>query len=107
MDIAQIHQEATRAAEQAAADMLAKMGGDRGACGFAWVEIFGVKLNTRQGKEFVRLGFRRPYEGAPIQLWNPSRSPVQNIDIKEMGAAAYAEVLKRHGFKAYVGTRLD
>jgi hypothetical protein len=108
MDIAAIHQEATRAAEQAAADMLNKIGGDRFACGFAWVEVFGVKLNTRVGKEFARLGFRKGYgRGAPIELWNPSRSPVQNIDVKEMGAMAYAEVLKRHGFQAYVGSRMD
>lgn len=108
MDIAAIHQEATRAAEKAAADMLARMGGDRGSCGFAWVEVFGVKLSTRVGKEFQKLGFRKGYaKGAPIELWNPSRSPVQNVDAKAAGAQAYAAVLKAHGFNAYMNSRLD
>lgn len=108
MDIATIHQEATAAAEQSAADMLLKIGGDRMACGFAWCEIFGIKLNTRQGKEFAKLGFRKGYgTGAPIELWNPSGSPVQNVDTKEAGARAYAEVFKRYGFEAYPNSRLD
>ena len=60
------------------------------------------------GKEFQRLGFRKGYgTRAPIELWNPSRSPVQNIDTKEAGAQAYAEVFKRHGFEAYASSRLD
>ena len=108
MDIATIHQEATKAAEQAATDMLRKIGGDRMACGFAWVTIHGVSLATKQGKEFKRLGFTKGYgKGAGIGLWNPSRSPVQNIDTKEAGARAYAEVFKRHGFEAYMGSRMD
>jgi hypothetical protein len=108
MDIATIHQEAKAAAERAAADMLKRIGGDRMACGFAWVNIHGVSLATRQGKEFKKLGFTKGYgKGAGIELWNPSGSPVQNIDTKEAGAQAYAEVFKRHGFEAYAGSRLD
>jgi hypothetical protein len=33
--------------------------------------------------------------------------PVQNIDIKEAGAYAYANFLQALGFKAYAGSRLD
>jgi len=88
--------------------MLAKIGGDRGLCGFAWVVIHGVSLATKQGKEFKRLGFTKGYgKGAGIKLWNPSGSLVQNIDIKDAGARAYAEVFKRHGFEAYGVNRLD
>jgi hypothetical protein len=108
MDIALIHSEATAAAKKAAADMLAKIGGDRFACGFAWVSIYDVNLGSKVGKEFKRLGFTKGYgRRAPIELWNPSHSPVQNIDIKEAGARAYAEVFSRHGFKAYPNSRLD
>ena len=108
MDIAAIHQEATAAARKAAADMLARIGGDRYACGFAWVEVYDVRLSTRVGKEFARLGFKKGYgRGAGIELWNPSGSPVQNVDVKEAGAQAYADVFKRHGFKAYAASRLD
>lgn len=108
MDIASIHQEATEAAKKAAAEMLERIGGDRYACGFAWVEIYGVNLATRQGKEFARLGFKKGYgRGAGIELWNPSGSPVQNVDVKEAGARAYAAVFKQHGFTAYGASRLD
>lgn len=108
MDIAAIHQEATKAAQQATENTLARFGGDRDACGFAWVEVFGVKLNTRVGQEFAQLGFRKGYgRGSPIELWNPSRSPVQSVTAKEDGARAYAEVFKRHGFEAYANSRLD
>ena len=108
MDIKEIHDKATAAAERAAADMLARLGGDRLACGFAWVDIAGVKLNTRVGKELARVGFRKSYGArAPIQLWNPSRSPVQNVDIKLAGAEAYAQVLRDHGFDAYADSKLD
>ena len=108
MNIELIHKEATAAAEKAAAEMLTKMGGDRGACGFAWVVIYGVKLSTKQGKEFAKLRFRKGYgQGAGIELWNPSGSPVQNIDIKEAGACAYAVVFAKYGFSAYMNSRLD
>jgi len=108
MDIAAIHQEATAAAKKAADEMFKRIGGDRYACGFAWVEIFDVNLATKQGKEFARLGFKKGYgRKAPIELWNPSGSPVQNVDIKEAGARAYAAVFERHGFKAYGVSRLD
>lgn len=108
MDIASIHQEATKAAQQATENTLSRFGGDRDACGFAWVEVFGVRLNTKQGKEFARLGFRKGYgKGAGIQLWNPSRSPVQSVTAKVDGAQAYADVFKRYGFEAYADSRLD
>jgi hypothetical protein len=29
------------------------------------------------------------------------------MDIKEAGASAYAEVLTKYGFKAYMGSRAD
>lgn len=103
---AAIHREAKAAAEAAANDMLKRLGGDRMACGFAWVNVYGVKLSTKKGKEMMAVGFRKSYQGG-IELWNPSGSPVQNVDIKEAGAQAYANVLKRYGFEAYAASRLD
>ena len=75
-------------------------------CGFAWVTVYGVKLNTREGKEFKALGFRKAYEGG-IELWNPARHGAQNVDVKEAGARAYADVLRASGYQAYAGSRLD
>jgi hypothetical protein len=107
MDIQAIHATATAAAEKAAADTYARIG-ERDACGFAWVEVFNIKLNTRIGKQFAALGFSKGYgRGAGIHLWNPSRHHTQSISVKEAGAVAYAAVLKEHGFTAYAASRLD
>ena len=82
--------------------------GDRDACGFAWVDVYGVRSNSKVGKWLQAAGFRKSYTGS-LQLWNPSGSPTQSISIKEAGAEAYAEVLKQKlGLdKVYAGSRMD
>ena len=77
-----------------------------GACGFAWVNIYGVKGNTKIGRRFKLAGVERSYDGS-LQLWNPSKYPTQNVSTLEAGAQAAAEVFKRYGFRAYAGSRLD
>jgi len=82
-------------------------GQDRYACGFAWVNIWGVKGNTKLGRAFKAAGVRKSWDGA-WQIWNPSELPCQNVDAKEAGAYAAAAVFKKYGFdKAYAGSRLD
>ena len=76
------------------------------SCGFAWTNIYKVKGNTRLGKMLKAAGVRQDYTKA-FQLWNPSGLPVQNIDCKEEGARAAAEVFRKYGFEAYSGSRLD
>ena len=81
--------------------------GDRDACGFAWVNIWGVRSNSRLGKTLQTFGFRKNYDGS-LQLWNPSGAATQSISILEAGAEAYAKVItERLGVKAYAGSRLD
>ena len=81
--------------------------GEHDACGFAWVDVYGVRSNSRLGKTLQSFGFRKDYSGS-LQLWNPSGSATQSVNIKEAGAAAYAEVLTRKlGIRAYAGSRLD
>jgi hypothetical protein len=81
--------------------------GEYDACGFAWVDVYGVRSNSRLGKTLQSFGFRRSYTGS-LQLWSPCGSATQSISIKEAGAVAYAEVLTRKlGIKAYAGSRLD
>lgn len=81
--------------------------GDRDACGFAWVNVWGVRSNSRLGKTLQSYGFRKDYSGS-LQLWNPSGSATQSINIKEAGAEAYARVItQRLGIRAYAGSRLD
>jgi len=98
--------EAAIQARTAAKDFFQKHG-DHDACGFAWVDVFGVRSNSRLGKTLQSYGFRKSYTGS-LQLWSPCGSPTQSISIKEAGATAYAEVLTRKlGIKAYAGSRLD
>ena len=81
-------------------------GQDQYACGFAWVNIYGVKGNTKLGKMLKAAGVRQDYTKA-FQIWNPSGMAVQNVDTLEAGARAAAEVFELAGFTAYAGSRLD
>ena len=81
-------------------------GEDNYPCGFAWVNIYGVKGNTKQGRAFKEAGIEKDYSGA-YSIWNPGNVNVQNVDVKEAGASAAADVFTSYGFKAYSGSRLD
>jgi hypothetical protein len=112
--IAAIKQEMLDAAADAASKHLIKYYGgvDSYACGFAWVTIYPQhKGNTRAGKAERRvieqLGFRKDWTGKAYEMWNPSRWGGQNVDTKEAGAKAAADVLRQYGFNAYMGSRLD
>ena len=94
-------------AEQAGRAMYAKWGGDRGACGFAWVEVYVDRTNSKQAKELLKAGFRKDYKPKCLSMWNPGGLGVQNIDTKEAGADAYATYLRALGLNAYSGSRLD
>ena len=106
--IPQIVAEAEQAAYQAAAQYFRDVlgGQDRFACGFAWVDIYGVKGNTKLGKALTQAGVRKSYTKS-LQMWNPSKFGCQNVDTLEAGARAAAAVFKRYGFEAYAGSRLD
>ena len=81
-------------------------GQDRYACGFAWVEFDGIKGNTKLGRMLKKAGVRQNWE-RQFEIWNPSGHMCQNVDTKEAGAYAAAEVLKKYGFNAYARSRLD
>lgn len=100
-------QNAQLAARSAAQDFFNKHG-DRDACGFAWVNVWGVRSNSKVGKFLQAQGFRKDYTGS-LCLWNPSGFATQSINILEAGAEAYAQVLKDQlGLdRVYAGSRLD
>lgn len=84
-----------------------KLGGvDQYSCGFAWVNIYGIKGNTKLGKVLKAAGVKQDYTRA-FSIWNPSEHNCQNINTKEAGAEAAARVFERYGFQAYAGSRLD
>ena len=104
-----IKQEAILAAQQAASDLESKFQGNSnfyGSCGFAWLTIYGIKGNTKLGKIMAKAGITRAWDKT-LQIWNPSGSHTQNIDVKEAGAQAAAGIFQKYGFKAFAGSRLD
>ena len=95
-------------AARTAAKQFFQQHGDRDACGFAWVDVYGVRSNSRLGKTLQSYGFRKSYTGS-LQLWNPSKAGTQSVSILEAGAEAYAKVLREKlGLdRCYAGSRLD
>ena len=106
--------EAREAAQSATMDYIdAFMNGeDAFPCGFAWVNIYEyegkkIRKNSKMGKALESLGARKSdYEGG-YKIWNPSGTMFQNLNCKEEGARAAADVLQKYGFTAYAGGRMD
>lgn len=85
-----------------------KLGGqDQFACGFAWVDVYVDRTNSKQAKELLAAGFRKDYKPRCLSMWNPGGLGVQNVDTKEAGADALAQYLRALGLNAYAGSRLD
>jgi hypothetical protein len=82
-------------------------GVDQYACGFAWVDIYGIRGNSKLGKQLASLGIKKDTYKKCHSVWDPAGLNIQNIDTKEVGARAFAKVLQKYGFKAYFGSRLD
>jgi len=101
--------EARIAAKQAASTFFKEKlkGEDQFACGFAWVDIHGIRANSKIGKALAAAGIEKDLYKMAFSVWNPADIAVQNIDTKYEGALAFAKVLESYGFKAYAGSRLD
>lgn len=102
--VAEAKAEAFKAADKFFKERLG--GRDQYACGFAWVNIYGIKGNTKMGKALKAAGVRQDYTKA-FQIWNPAGYGCQNVDTLEEGARAAADVFRKYGFEAYAGSRLD
>ena len=113
-DVIAIMDEALLMAQAATGEYLAKElnGKDAYPCGFAWVNIYSyrgkkIRANSWLGKALAELGARKSDYEKCFKIWDPSKSMLQNIDAKYAGARAAADVLKRYGFEAYAGERMD
>ena len=104
-DLLTIKAAALQHAEDAATKHLEQYG-EHAYCGFAWVNIYGIKGNTKLGKRMKAAGFTKDYTGA-YSIWNPSGLGTQCMSTKEAGAQAAAKVFKAAGFTAYAGSRAD
>ena len=108
MNIKEIVAEAVEIAQNASVRKYDEMGRkDAYACGFAWVDVYVSRTNSKEAKELIAAGFRKDYKPKCLSMWNPGGLGVQNIDIKEAGAYAMAEFLRSNGLTAYAGSRLD
>ena len=99
-------QGAVAEAQSAARVMYAQVG-ERDACGFGWVEIYVGRTNSKEAKALIEAGFRKSYKPKCLTLWDPAGLPVQNVDVKAVGADALATYLQALGLKAYGCSRLD
>jgi hypothetical protein len=106
MDIQAIHNEARTAAIQAENNFLAKHG-EPLYCGFAWVDVYVDRTNSKEAKELLKIGFKKSWRPKCLNLWNAGDYNGQSMDVKEHGALAYAAVLEKYGFRAYMGSRAD
>jgi hypothetical protein len=100
-----IVEQASDAAHMAEQAYRAAYGEPQWPCGFAWVTI--KPANCKAAKYLVAKGMARKAHGGGVSVWNPVGSFTQNMDIKEAGARAFAEVLKEHGINAYSDSRMD
>ena len=108
--MAEAKQAAATAAQTYLDDWNASTGGNQYGepmyCGFAWVNIYGVKGNTKLGRAMKQAGYEKSYDGS-LQIYNPSGHRGQSMDVKEAGAEAAANVFTKYGFKCYAGSRAD
>ena len=106
MDIQAIRNEAEVAANLAQAEFLQKHG-DGAYCGFAWVDVFVDRTNSKEAKLLKEMGFKPSWKRKCLNLWKVGSYNGQCMSTLEAGARAYADVLKKHGFRAYMGSRAD
>jgi hypothetical protein len=104
MNYQEIYIEALRAAEAAESAFMEKHG-EPMYCGFAWVDISSARIPFVGWCKKNNVGRKHWQKGWCI--WNPAGNPTQSMDVKEAGAFAFAEVLRKHGISAYAGSRAD
>ena len=109
LNIAQIITDAKAVAKQEAEKFFNETlnGQDGYCCGFAWVQIYGVRANSKVGKQLEALGIKKDDYYKSHIVWNPSEINLQNIDAKFVGADAFAKKLRESGLRAYAHSRLD
>ena len=95
-----------KTAAQDAANAYIDTHGEQWYCGFAWVNIWDIKGNTKLGKRMKQAGLDKDYTGA-YSIWNPSALGTQCMSTKEAGASAAAQVFKAYGFTCSAGSRAD
>jgi len=104
--IEKVKNEAELAANEAQSHYLSVQGEDS-YCGFGWVEVMVSRTNSREAKALEKMGFKKSWQRRRMDNWSPGNYRGQSMSVREIGATAYAQVLTKYGFKAYMGSRAD
>jgi hypothetical protein len=104
MDFQAIYNQAIETAKKAEADYTAKYG-ESYYCGFAWVDFPSARTPFVNWAKKNGVGSKHWKKGWSI--WNPAGNFTQSMDIKEVGAQAFAQVLKSHGIECMMNSRPD
>jgi hypothetical protein len=100
-----LHLQAVEAAKKAESSFRDKHG-EPMYCGFAWVKISPATSSFARQLRKARIVDRVAWDGG-YDIWNPGGSGTQSMDVKEHGAAAYADTLRDAGIDAYAMSRAD
>ena len=104
MNFQEIYQNALAAAVAAEREFMAQYG-EPMYCGFAWVYFPSARsqfVNWCKKNGIGRKNWRKGYD-----IWNPAGNFTQSMDIKEVGAEAFAAVLNAAGIECYMESRAD
>ena len=77
-------------------------GHDRGACGFAWVQIPDGRSKLAKMLKAHKKGSKHWSKG--VCVWNPGDCDWQNVDVNRAGALAFAQCFPG---EAIAASRLD
>jgi hypothetical protein len=107
--IKEIVAKAVVAAQEASMKRYNEIGGDRFACGFAWVDVYVDRTNSKEAKALIEAGFRKSYKSKCLDMWDPAGLPTQSISVKEAGAQAFADYFRQFFPEAriYASSRMD
>lgn len=104
MDYQAIYTQALNAAKAAEQAYFEKYG-EPAYCGFAWVLFPSARTPFVTWCKKNNVGSKHWQKG--WNIWNPTGNCTQSMDIKEIGAQAFAEVMNAHGIQCHMGSRAD
>lgn len=113
MDGLILHAQAALAAQQAVDAALEQHGRDNAAwlyCGFAWVTIKPARGKFVNELKRNRIGNSGTYGGWTVSsnaMFNVDGTLCQSMELKEIAARAYANVLSDNGVSCSVNARAD
>lgn len=99
-----IAEAAFNAAEFAAKEFIDEFG-EPMFCGFAWVNV--TPGNSAMARYLVENCGARKSSRKGVDVWNPSKSFTQSMDVRYAGAVAFAEALQVFGIQAEAMSRGD